>query len=439
MAHLHWLDILIAPLTWLARARGRRRLALLGLYGLILGGAGVFVGREVVLWQLPDSPEPFDLAKFGHVDLLEADNAMKLYGAAARRLPRGANGQAIPPRGGWNQWNWSGASSEVRAWAAENQPALGVWLEATRRRDALQVQPAEFTHSTVLLDGELQLLTQLGMLAATRRQANNDLAGAWIYHRGVIRCCLHTGRHAGVRLADASATLLGQAIPQVVAWVDAPGQTADLLRQARGDLADCQGLRTTSLDVIRAEYFAARAQFDDPWAQEDREVDPSHPRNWQNHFPGFLALRSFLRNEPERSRRILRLITSGLLAQSTRPVADRPRLVVPGLMIYAIDAATPPALARITPQSLAAWAEVSACHGLLAELDFFLGRIQAGQNQLDELRLLVAERSYELDHAGQQAPTYGALVPAYLDTLPAGSVADDPLIRVRSTPRASSF
>ncbi len=61
MARIHWLDVLIAPLTWLERTRGRRRLALLLVYGLILGVGGVLVGREAVLWRLPDCT-PVDLA-----------------------------------------------------------------------------------------------------------------------------------------------------------------------------------------------------------------------------------------------------------------------------------------------------------------------------------------------------------------------------------------
>ena len=78
MERLNWYEIPILPLRWLERSRGRWRLALLGLYVLILGVGGVLIGRETILWELPSAPEPFDLARHGHVDLADVDNAMIL-------------------------------------------------------------------------------------------------------------------------------------------------------------------------------------------------------------------------------------------------------------------------------------------------------------------------------------------------------------------------
>ena len=61
----------------------RRWLRLLKL-GLIAAAAGVvacLVGREVVLWTLPDVPEPVDAATFGAMPA--ADNAVPAYAAPA--------------------------------------------------------------------------------------------------------------------------------------------------------------------------------------------------------------------------------------------------------------------------------------------------------------------------------------------------------------------
>ena len=133
-----------------------------------------------------------------------------------------------------------------------------------------------------------------------------------------------------------------------------------------------------------------------------------------------------MRNEPKRSLRVARLIVAGWLAQVDRPAASRPAVVAPEYRIYAIGAGTPPPLRRIRPEALAAWAEATACRGAIRGSNVGIGFVPAG-DPFDAFRLRLAERAYALDHAGQPAPTYGALVPAYLDALPEGITPGDPL------------
>ena len=126
------------------------------------------------------------------------------------------------------------------------------------------------------------------------------------------------------------------------------------------------------------------------------------------------------------------MITAGQLAQLDRPADERPRIISPRYLIFDIDAATPPALARIAPLDLAAWADASGCNNEVPQIDFFLGSIQAGRTAFDSLRLELAERAYSLDHGGDPARSFGDLVPAYLDTLPAGVTASDILVAPRA-------
>ena len=243
MTRIHWLDVLIAPLTWVERVRGRRRLALLGLYGLILGVGGVLVGREAVLWRLPAAPEPFDVARYGHVDLPDAENAMVAYRQAASARVRDDRLWMELPPGAREQWDWATADPRVREWAGRNKAALDLWLRGTVRPDALLVQPAEQDfHRSQNLVFDLQELAHLGALEATRRQGVGDLAGAWAYHRGVIRSCLHAGRHAATMPVALGLRWIGLAKPLVQAWIDDPRQTPDLLRRAGADLAQCREL-----------------------------------------------------------------------------------------------------------------------------------------------------------------------------------------------------
>lgn len=117
-----------------------------------------------------------------------------------------------------------------------------------------------------------------------------------------------------------------------------------------------------------------------------------------------------------------------MLAQIERPVAERPPIVAPGHMIFAIDAATPAPLTRITPARLAAWADASGAHDAYRDVDWSLGRIQAAVDQVDQLAVAIAARAHRLDHAGQAPETYGDLLGPYLDALPAGLAADDVFI-----------
>src|SRR5690349_17957153 len=60
-APLRWV---LAPLRWLERARGRKRLALVALYLVLLAVAAFFGWWASSLRGLPDIGDPFDVAAF---------------------------------------------------------------------------------------------------------------------------------------------------------------------------------------------------------------------------------------------------------------------------------------------------------------------------------------------------------------------------------------
>jgi len=425
MARIHWVDVLIAPLTWLERTRGRRRLALLMLYALILAVGGALIGREAVLWQLPGAPEPFDRAKYSHVGLADSDNAMVLYAQAVERLVSDKTLTNLP-KGVGQEWDWRRADPKLRAWAESNQVALDLWLKGSERLDALLVQPEQSVNSTPLnVLNALRTLAQLGTLEATMRQDLGDLEGAWTNYHALIRSGLHAGRHGGVISAGTSSAILRLAIPQVIGWVDDPRVTPALLRHAIADLAGCRALMPSAAELIRVEYLWDRANLSKAYQWGNSRLAPDDPFAWTDHLPAIVSLKVFLANEPKRSLKVLRLITAGQLAQSDRPPGDRPPVVNDRYMIYAIDARTPANLTRIKPQILAGWARACSFRANGLGLSFAQGAIRAIEGQLDQLRMRMAERAFQLDHGGQPARTFGDLFPAYLDALPAGITAGD--------------
>ena len=428
MSQVHWLDVMLAPLTWLERARGRRRLALLSLYALILSVVGVLVGREAVLWQLPDAPEPFDLARYGHVNLADSDNAMFFYKQAVGLFAPGREAFEGLPKGAGDESDWTRADPKVRAWAEANRAALEVWLKGTERPDALLGQPEQLESSIPwqVVNG-LGTLAQFGTLEATRRRESGDLEGAWTCHRAAIRSGLHVGRHGDVPTAYVGLNILRQAIPKAMAWVDDPRATPDSLRRAVADLAACRALMSSASDLVRMGYLHVRADLGEPNGWHRSRLVPDHPMALLDHLPAAIWAKGFLLNEPKRSLKILRLITSGELAQCDRTSGPSALVVSPNFRIYAIDARTPPVLARIRPEDLVGWADASGLwgFGIGSKFAFCEESAQATEGLLDRLRLRVAERAFSLDHKGRSPRVYGDLFPTYLDALPTGVMAGD--------------
>ena len=424
MARRDWLNGLIAPLHWLELARGWRRVGLLGLYLLLICGTGIIISRESVFWRVPDIAEPVLPEP---VVLPDAENAVVEYRQAIRLLE--TDERAFPKSRlihlAGRDWGWKRANPETRAVMVANPVALDAWREGSSRPDAVfpsSVAPAP--GQPTFDSSDLLLLAYLGTLQAGQRLEAGDLVGSWADLRGALRTGMHASRHEGLGSNNVAAQIWTGVIPQSRNWIDDPALTPALAEAAIADLTDCRRNIASISDLIRVEYRQVREKL-------------THPENWEyrrnarqelDWHAGFPTLTAFLRNEPARSLRIFRLITAGQLAQVDRPAAERPRMVSPRYLIFDIDAATPPALARIAPLDLVSWADASGCGVEVPEIDFWLGSLQGSRSAFDSFRLELAERAYRLDHGGTPARSFGDLIPTYLDRLPEGVTANDLLI-----------
>jgi hypothetical protein len=332
-------------------------------YGLIVMAVGVLAWHEVVLWNLPDTPEPFDLVKFGTVEVSDADNAMVAYREVFARFGEPRKHQYGLP------FVWSAATPEVRRWVDDYRPAIEAWVSANDRPDALLVQPRELRMTTSLdLSQTARIYVRLALLEGSRLEESGDLAGAWRMYRSVLRGSRHVGRHGGTIQRLRGSFLLGQARPRIEAWIGRPGMTPELLRRAMADVETCRAMTSPASETVRAEYFSARDAVNDvaAWSKLGAgTTGPFSDTEWTNQFAAGRWLRRFLRNEPERSARILRLNCAGYLAQCDRPPARRPPMLFPQWMIYNQNAATPEALRLIAPGALAAWADDSVLRDLI--------------------------------------------------------------------------
>jgi hypothetical protein len=426
----------LTPLTCMERVRGRKRLALAGLYTLIVAVVGVLVWREAGLRGLPNIGEPFDVRKHGTITMPDDRNAWVLYRKAAGQFQR-ADPQRVASRPrAWSETDWSKADPAVKSWVEENRPALETWLAGTERPEALSMQPKDFRIDTPLhgMD-EVRPLGQLALLEGSRREQAGDLDGAWTMYRAALRQSRHIGMHGVLVARLVASSMLRKARDRIVPWIGHPGMTAPLLRRARQDLEVCAAMSPPISDAVRSEFFSLDGALDviqaDPkrWARY-RGDDPG---GWYDQFPTLVRAQFFLRHEPERSRRVLRLLVASILSQCDRPAAQRAKLLDPELTLYAHDSATPEAVRRIRPEKLREWFQSSELLRVYPALGRTLGEADGDAAVFDLVRLEMALRQHAFDH-GAPPKSYGELVGPYLKALPLGFEPGDAVSRSEESP-----
>jgi hypothetical protein len=415
-------DRMIAPLTLLERSRGWKRRGLVLLYLAIACVVGALGWRAVSLRGLPDSPEPFDLVKYGKVEVSDADNAMVAYRDVFSRFgDLDAKKYNVASPKAWEVTDWSAADPGVRQWAQEHRQALEAWLPANDRSDSLQVQPAAMRIFTSLETMQrIRPYVRLALLEGSRLEQSGDLAGAWRRYRAALLARRHAGRHGGSIQRIVGNVFLREARPRIEAWIDRAFRTPELLRRAIDDVVACRAMTSPPSEMVRVEYFSARAVVNDTerWANLV-DSGPYSRTDWTNQFAWVQWARRFLRREPERSGRVLRLITAGYLAQCDRPRAVRAKLLFADSMIYDHDDQTPQAVRSIAPDVLEAWSRDSILIELGPYSNNLQARLDAEPGMFDQFILSLAERAFAIER-GRPPKTYGELLGGYLKTLPDG-------------------
>jgi hypothetical protein len=408
--------VVAAPLEWIERARGRMRVVLAGLLALLLAVAGVFGWRAASLRGLPDPGEPFDVAALGRVQLADVDNAAIVYARAAA-LFKFDREEHERNRQVWSETDWAKAAPVVRRWVESNREAIEVWRAGADRPESLFVQPEDMTISTSPSTIQsLRHMARAGLLEGSRREQAGDLDRAWAMYRAALRSSRHIEMHGVTVWRVVGRSMLAQAGMHVKRWIQDARVSTPMLRRAIADLGACAAMTPPASEIIRTEYFGTRHALSRPtrwieWEIEDGMTD------WHTHVPLVLAAKHFLRHEPERSLRVLRLIVAGHLAQCDRPPALRPKLVSTEFMIYAHGPVTPASVRALAPEQLEDWAESSTLEAFKPFLrDVFADRERA---TLELMQLEAAERCYRIEH-GKPPKTLAALLGTYLTALPDG-------------------
>jgi hypothetical protein len=263
---------------------------------------------------------------------------------------------------------WSWADATLRGWVAEHREAISLLRAGSERPEAYLERPGKQTDVLAIAAEQkvvhrLSSIGEAALFEAGRLRAEGDPAGAWALLKAVIRASRDMQRAVPTAWCRTMAISLVQyARGPVAEWAKDPSVGAALLRRALDDLTAAEGLTPPLSRFYRGEYQVADESLEYPqWliAERARHLADAGVLDLSAFAPG---LDAFLRGEPERTRRVLRLLAANDLAWCDRPASERPPLAVPRLRIYQADPSTPPAARALPPEELARWAESVLIH-----------------------------------------------------------------------------
>jgi hypothetical protein len=412
-----------APLRWIAGSRRR----LLGAAVLIVA----IVATPPLLWLmqltgLPDVGDPFDVTEFRASTVPDERNAFVLYKQAAALLNTKPAYLTAPGVKADMLARWSAAVPEVRRWADENRAALAVYRKGAERPDAFDPEIG-LDQENFITFGALSSFRALAYLEASRLEELGDMAGAWDLYRATMRAAHHVGMHGDAYRRKMMKFWHRDLRNRLLTWADDRKTTPALLRQAIDDVVACEALAPSEQDSLKAGYIEVIELLEGPGNPGHRVPLMRFRRFWNADFQltpeqiqTLWDMWRFIRREPERSRRVIRLLTANWLAYFDLPETDRPKpdLQVTSFDLYRFGPQAPAAARALSPESLDRWFDTAYdAQEALRFLD--ANGVQAIEraSHADFLVLLGSEL-YRRDH-GSEPPAPEALVGPYLKNLPA--------------------
>ncbi|HEV3165045.1 MAG TPA: hypothetical protein VGZ22_13525 [Isosphaeraceae bacterium] len=407
------LRVIMAPAFWLEQARGRRRLGLLLLYLMLALVAGFFFWWATSLNGLPDVGEPTGAQTLPSGKIPDDQNAFVLYRQAQKLLkPRTVD---VDPQKLWLvvRKGWASADPPYHAWVAKNREALAVWRQGTERPLAVPPPPERVN------EADLSTFANMALLEGSRFEAEGDMSQAWAWYRAVSRSSRHASMRTGLYGRDAGVAIHSLACDRITQWAAEPTVDAALLRQALEEVQAIDAMTPRNSEVLGVEYRDILHRLDPP----ERVLAHSMDRDvmWFDH------VHLFVMREPERTRRILRLIFANWQAQVDKPRRSRPPSMplVPGpssaqFTMFASDPSAPPAARALEPAAMGRWfTSWTLAWRSVVPIDLLWSQIDQERVSQGVLVVSLADQLYLREH-GKTAPSPEALVGPYLKKLPDG-------------------
>jgi hypothetical protein len=412
--------------------RGRQllRLMLVLVLGLLFMAGALEAWRGASLIGLPDVGDPFDVAAFRAFRIPEEPDAIVLYHQAQAKLsPMPSLPIAIRRLG---PGLWSKTVPELRDWATANRRALELFRDASERPDGI-VHPSFDRDARHYYLNQLGTFAWLALLEGSRLQEQGEMDEAWNWYRTVFRMKVHAMRRGSILqryIADSSCKWLHM---RVASWAADPRTGVPLLRLALDDVKAGEPRSEWDAFSLKVDYLEMMTELDKKWgAVQQGEEEDQHVLIFGEPLPPVLAwipyaARRYFSNEPERSRRVLRLAFANWLAH----VEEKdPRHLKPAIRatfrrgnrtitvhFFAVSPDGPAAARRLTPQDLATWLIGTLDAKELLSFWPWPSIRMSERRQHRALVVLLAGELYQRER-GTAPPSDEALVGPFLEHLP---------------------
>jgi hypothetical protein len=396
-----------------------------------LAAAGVSLWRATRLIGLPDIGDPFDVSAVRGMRVPDDQNAYTWLRQAERqlspfpRLPHAALRSIATVV-------WADADPMLREWVEANHASLELYQQAAERPD-WQSRPAAMTDDTPGPWVNVGELASLVLLEGARRTESGDTRGAWECYRAVLRVATLARRRG-----DASDRMLAghndaALHSRIDAWAADSRTTIAQLRTALADAVASEPKPEWDAFSLKLQYLELMSELERHASPVDRGDDSNVVyRIGELQIALDMArtlypVRRYLAREPERTRRVLRLLAANWVAHAEHPDPEHRKPAVLASIrnlgqtirvpVYAAGPEAPASARTFSPEKLAAWL-VSTY-----DLGFHLWRFNLPPMRPQELRshrALVVQLATELyrRERGELLPSEESLVGPYLKNLP---------------------
>ncbi len=395
---------------------------------LVLGASAFAIWWLNSLSGLPDIGDPFDVAAFRAIRVPDDENALILLKRAIDKLE-------TPPDFGVPTIAWSQTDPTMRAWLEANRPALELFQRAAEQAEGVSLSAGE---PGAILDPTR--LMRLALLEGGKREDAGDMAGSWTCSRAILRMATHIRRRGSTFERLLVNLRFGWLRQRLATWAADQRTTIPQIRTALAEALASQPGPEWDAYSLKLEYLEMLRSLEEPpdhiLQQGMEEVLNYRLADMQvplNLAPDVYAARRFLAREPERSRRVLRLLFANYLAHVEVPTLRnrKPTLLASldpskrkkSVPIYFVSPEAPAGAHALPPHDVARWLATTR------DAKFLLDNWDWQSVRLDERkahRNLVITLAEELYHRerGNLPPSEEALVGTYLTNLPDNSLAD---------------
>ncbi len=403
----------------------------------------VVAGPIFAIWWLnslnglPDVGDPFDVAEFRALRIPEDQNAFTFLRRAGAKLtpapewPRKID--SMDPADVWSE-----ADPKLRAWVQANREALALFLRGADLSDGItRTAGLGFSRESPLMD--LRQVVNLALLEGARRAEAGDTAGAWKCYRGVLRTVTHLRRRGDIYERWVANAIQNPLQKGLATWAADPKTTIPQVRHALDEVLEARPRPEWEAFSLKLSYLDLTRDMDAPTDYVRRAIDERRTYRLggleiPNEFSAYLyPVHRFLKREPERSRRVLRLVFANWLAHLEVPELRGSRPAVRAafsargntlsVLLYPTSPQASPAARAVPPEAVATWLVTTLDINPFAWTNMWT---QTHHQELRSYRLLVVSLAEELyrRERGASPASDEALVGTYLKVLPEDGSAE---------------